>query len=231
MGARQSSPSMTLISLGSGSNILTEASSITWKNKSADNDILWVAAFTNSSASVFLLLSMYSTVNPLKWFSILLMRAKYFSRVSSLAMHSFYIWLETTIESMQSMHVWTPMALNLWIPSSMASYSTMLFMHFICFVGELQCGCVAQFDSRGRYQYYCCACSSTTPCSVTIDEPWWLRYDAISLGVGLCLICHKIGQNLWFYRTYFLKIDHIFWELHLPFADLIEVVSVAEDVI
>jgi hypothetical protein len=39
-GARQSSPSMILISLGSGVTVLTEASSMTWKNTSAGIGVL-----------------------------------------------------------------------------------------------------------------------------------------------------------------------------------------------
>jgi hypothetical protein len=56
---------------------------------SAGRGVLRAAAFTNSSASVFLDRSMYSMVKPLKWLSILLARVRYLSRVGSLAMHSF----------------------------------------------------------------------------------------------------------------------------------------------
>jgi hypothetical protein len=41
----------------------------------------------------------------LEFFSILLTRAKYFSRVGSLAIHSFSICSATTLESMRRMHL------------------------------------------------------------------------------------------------------------------------------
>jgi hypothetical protein len=41
----------------------------------------------------------------LKFFSILQTRAKYFSRVGSLAMHSFSICPTTSLESMRRMHL------------------------------------------------------------------------------------------------------------------------------
>jgi hypothetical protein len=88
---RQSSPNIKLIILGSGSTILMDASNITCRNTSAARGVLRAAAFTNSTDSTFLARSMYSTVNPLKYFSILLTRARYLSRVGSLAMHSFSI--------------------------------------------------------------------------------------------------------------------------------------------
>jgi hypothetical protein len=66
MGALQSSHSIILISLGTDTTVLTEASSRTWKNMSARIEMLQAAAFARSSALVFLFLSMYSTVNPLK---------------------------------------------------------------------------------------------------------------------------------------------------------------------
>jgi hypothetical protein len=57
------------------------------------------------------------------------MKVKYFLRVSSLAIHSFSIWLETTFESILRTHHWTPTALSLQSPNSMASYSAMLLVH------------------------------------------------------------------------------------------------------
>jgi hypothetical protein len=59
MGARQSSPSMIIISLGSSSIVLIEAFPITWKNISADSGILRTTTFANSSVLMFLFLSMY----------------------------------------------------------------------------------------------------------------------------------------------------------------------------
>jgi hypothetical protein len=59
MGARQSSPSMIIISLGSSSIVLIEAFFITWKNISADSGILRTTTFANSSVLMFLFLSMY----------------------------------------------------------------------------------------------------------------------------------------------------------------------------
>jgi hypothetical protein len=108
MDVHQSSPLMTLIIPSSSSIVFTEASSVTWKNTSMGKGVLRAATFTSSLALEFLLLSMYSTVKPLKWFSILLTRARYFSRVGSLAMHSFSIWLESSFESVLRMHVLDP---------------------------------------------------------------------------------------------------------------------------
>jgi hypothetical protein len=47
MGARQSSPSMRLISLVSDLTVLVKTYGTTWKNTSADNDMLQAASFTN----------------------------------------------------------------------------------------------------------------------------------------------------------------------------------------
>jgi hypothetical protein len=66
MGTRQSSPSMILISPGSGSTVWMEASSMTWKNTFVGIGVLRPAAFAKSSTSVLLFHSMYSTVKPLK---------------------------------------------------------------------------------------------------------------------------------------------------------------------
>jgi hypothetical protein len=54
----------------------------------------------------------------------------YLSKIASLAMHSFSIWLTVTLESAFNMQFWTPIALNLRRPNSTASYSTILLMHF-----------------------------------------------------------------------------------------------------
>jgi hypothetical protein len=126
MGALQSSPSMKLINPGSDSTVLTEVSSVTWKNTSAGKVVLRAAAFASSPTSEFLLLSTYSTMKPLKWFSTLLTRARYFSRVHSLAMLSFLIWPETTFEFVLGAHVWTLSVLSLRSPNNMASYSSIL---------------------------------------------------------------------------------------------------------
>jgi hypothetical protein len=75
------------------------------RNTSAGNSVLGDAAFANSLASAFLVLSMYSVVKPLKWLSILLTRGKYLLRVGSLAMYSFAICHATTSESMHNVHV------------------------------------------------------------------------------------------------------------------------------
>jgi hypothetical protein len=66
MGVHQSCPSMTLISLCSGSTIFTEVSLFTWKNTPTGKAMLRAATFASSSASEFLLLSLYSTVKSLK---------------------------------------------------------------------------------------------------------------------------------------------------------------------
>jgi hypothetical protein len=87
------------------------------------------AIFASSSASIFFVLSICSTVNPLKKFSILQTGARYLSRVLSLAVHSFSIRLTTTLESVFRMQCRTPVAHNLRRPSSTASYSTILLPH------------------------------------------------------------------------------------------------------
>jgi hypothetical protein len=51
-----------LITLGSVSTIFIDVSVMICKNTSADNGVLWVAAFASSSALAFLFLSMYSTL-------------------------------------------------------------------------------------------------------------------------------------------------------------------------
>jgi hypothetical protein len=71
-------------------------------------------------------------VKPLKWFSILLTRAKYLSRVGSRAKHSFSIWLATTFESVRSVHVWTPMALNLLSPQQYGFVFSYVVGAFVC---------------------------------------------------------------------------------------------------
>jgi hypothetical protein len=50
------------------------------------------------------------------------MRPKYFSRVGSLAMKSFSIYHATMLESVQRIHFWTPMALNLRSSLAMKSF-------------------------------------------------------------------------------------------------------------
>jgi hypothetical protein len=66
MSAHQSSPCIILINLGFGTTVLTKPSSMTWKNIFAGIDVLRAVAFARSSASVFWLLSMFSTVKPWK---------------------------------------------------------------------------------------------------------------------------------------------------------------------
>jgi hypothetical protein len=94
-----------LITLGSGSTVFIDVSNMIYWNTSAGSGVLRATAFAGSSASAFLFLSMYSTVKPLKKFSILLTRCRYFSRVGSLAIHSFSICLATTLEYVQRMHL------------------------------------------------------------------------------------------------------------------------------
>jgi hypothetical protein len=50
------------------------------------------------------------------------MVAKYLSKVQSLVIHSFSIWPAITFEYVFNMQFWTPIALNLWRPSNIASY-------------------------------------------------------------------------------------------------------------
>jgi hypothetical protein len=85
------SPYIIFIILGSSSTVFMEGSSISWENTSGGRTGFLVVAFTNSSSSMFFVLSICSTVNHLKKFSILWIVARYLSRVSSLAMHSFSI--------------------------------------------------------------------------------------------------------------------------------------------
>jgi hypothetical protein len=88
--------------------------------------------FAKLLALAFLLCSMCSTLNPWKQVSILHTKARYFSSIGSRAMHSFSICSVTTLESVQSTEVCTPMALNFWRPNSIASYSyAMLFVHLL----------------------------------------------------------------------------------------------------
>jgi hypothetical protein len=80
-------------------------------------------------------------VKPLKKFSIVLSKPRYFFRVGSLAMHSFSICPTTTLESVHRMHLCTPMALNFRSPSKMASYYVMLLVHLLASL--LNCNRVA----------------------------------------------------------------------------------------
>jgi hypothetical protein len=66
MGAHQSLPCITLITLGSGSTVLMDASNITCRNTSAGRGVLRATTFASSSALEFLFLSMYLMVKPLK---------------------------------------------------------------------------------------------------------------------------------------------------------------------
>jgi hypothetical protein len=87
-----------LITLVSGSIVFIDASDMVYRNTSVGRVVLQAVAFVSSSASVFLFLSMYSTVKPLKKISILMSRDSYFSRVGSRAMHCFSICPATTLE-------------------------------------------------------------------------------------------------------------------------------------
>jgi hypothetical protein len=87
-----------LMTLGSDSIVFINASDMTCSQMLASKGVLRATTFASSSASVFLFLSIYSMVKPLKFFSILLTKARYFSRVGSLTMHSFSICPATTLE-------------------------------------------------------------------------------------------------------------------------------------
>jgi hypothetical protein len=65
------------------------------------------------------------------------MTARYLYSVSSLAMHSFSIWPAITLESVLRMQRWTPIARNLWRPSSTTSYSAMLLLYL--FASTVKC--------------------------------------------------------------------------------------------
>jgi hypothetical protein len=116
-------------------------------------------------------------VNPLKNLSILQTTARYLSNVSSLAMHSFSIWLAITLESIFRIHRWTPIA-RLWRPSNTALYSTMLLLHV--FASALNYTLAAYFNliPKGKFniavapapetpqalsQYTCHGVSTTIP--------------------------------------------------------------------
>jgi hypothetical protein len=94
-----------LITLGSSSIVFIDAFDMVCENTSAGKELLQAAAFVSLSASEFLFLSMYCMVKPLKKNFILLTRARYFSRVGSLVIHSFSICSATTLESVQRMHL------------------------------------------------------------------------------------------------------------------------------
>jgi hypothetical protein len=81
IGAHQSSPYIIFTILGFGSTVFTEGSSMTWKNTSGGITAFLAAASTNLSASLFFVLSMYWTVNPLKNLSILRTGARCLSKV------------------------------------------------------------------------------------------------------------------------------------------------------
>jgi hypothetical protein len=59
--------------------------------------------------------------------------AKYLSKVPSLVMHSFSIWLAIILESVLNMQFWTPIARNLRRPNITASYSAILLLHLSFF--------------------------------------------------------------------------------------------------
>jgi hypothetical protein len=54
--------------------------------------------------------------------------ANYLSKVASLAMYSFSIWLTVTLEYVFNIQFWIPIAHNLRMLSNTASYSTMLLL-------------------------------------------------------------------------------------------------------
>jgi hypothetical protein len=91
-----------LITLGSCLIVFIDASDMVCKNTSTGKGLLRAMS---SSTSEFLFLSMYSMVKPLKKNSNLLTRARYFSRVGSLAIHYFSICPATTLEFVWRMHL------------------------------------------------------------------------------------------------------------------------------
>jgi hypothetical protein len=66
IGARESSPYIMFTILGFSSTIFTDRSLMIWKNTSGGNTIFLAVALASSSASVFFVLSTYSTVNLFK---------------------------------------------------------------------------------------------------------------------------------------------------------------------
>jgi hypothetical protein len=104
----RSSPVFTLSyvdHIGFDSIVFIDASVIVCQNTSIGRGVMRAAAFVSLLALNFLFLSIYSIVKPLKKNSILLTRARYFSKVSSLAMDSFSICPATTLESVRRMHL------------------------------------------------------------------------------------------------------------------------------
>jgi hypothetical protein len=137
IGALQSSPCIIFIILGSSLTVFMKGSSITWRNTSGGSTAFLAVAFVSSSASMFFVLYIYRIMNPLKKFSILRIAARYLSRVSSLAMHCFSIWLAITLESIFIIQCWIPIARNLRRPSNTASYSAIFLMQL--FVSAVNC--------------------------------------------------------------------------------------------
>jgi hypothetical protein len=97
---------------------------------------------------------------------------KYYSKVASLVMHSFSIWLVITLESIFSIQFLTLIARNLRSPNSTTSYSTMLLLHLS--VSAVNCKHVAYLSlmlegdiridvALSLSQYICHGVSVTVP--------------------------------------------------------------------
>lgn len=101
------------------SGFLTTCVTITWKNTSEGKGWPFVAAFASISASSFLFLSMFWSVKPLNYFSILCTTDRYCMRTGSLAMHSFSICPAIDFESVlcKSLRqgLWVSRVLRWWL--------------------------------------------------------------------------------------------------------------------
>jgi hypothetical protein len=118
IGARQFSPCMMFTILGSVSSVFTEGSSMFGKTHPVVTLFFWRLPWPTHLLLCFL--SFRHTLDD----------GKYLSKVASLAMHSFSIWLTSTLEFIFNMQFWTPIPLNLRRPNSTASYSAILLLHF-----------------------------------------------------------------------------------------------------
>jgi hypothetical protein len=134
-------------------------------------------AFSNMSASSFLLLSICWSVNPLNYFSRLRTADKYCMRTGSLVVQSFLICLATILESVLTMHIFTLRALSLQSPRMTTSYSAILFVHLSDSSVKLRRG-VPVLGPRWCRDDCCCACPHMAPCTFTVDSPNYLCFHS-----------------------------------------------------
>jgi hypothetical protein len=98
--------------------------------------------------------------------------AKYLSKVASLAMHYFSIWLAITLESVFSVQFWTPIARNLRNPNNIASYSAMLLLHLSIYAVNYKHAVYLSLMPEGDIRIAAAPALSQYTChSVSIIEP------------------------------------------------------------